>query len=718
MGILLVIAVGILGASFHKESYMSSILESIASALVTMRPSLVTLALIVSIMFLFSGMTDVAMDIAYWFRRFVRWKNRKKWPKMSLARLEAREQQKIAILIPAWNESDVIARVLANAVDNIAYRNYDIFVGTYPNDPDTQREVDKAAALSPRVHKVVSPIPGPSNKAGNLNHMYQMVLEHEKLSGVNYEIIVHHDAEDAIHPFSMLVYNYLVPRLDMIQIPVFPMAVPSNKWTHWTYADEFAENHTKILSVRERSGGFVPSAGVGTAYSRRAFELLALRHRHEVFSPLSLTEDYDLGLRMNLEGIRSAFVVMNIPEASRFNKTGNPRMDIVATQALFPTNFWKAVRQKSRWNIGIILQSWENTGWPGTFGIRWNLVHDRKGLFATPVSFIGYLVFAFFVTYELVRFFAITDMPPLIYKGTLLYTLVLASTVLMFWRFVNRSYAVWLIYGFWPALLSIPRTFWGNVVNFFAISRALWQYLLGKAHKKQVAWDKTAHEFPEELAGKEAVAKVMPAQFVSSSRSDQKKMQKEMKAIRQMLLSTDAQDRLSGLQRIRAQHGDLLKSEILQAVADPDWQVRAEACRTLSFLRFPEGLHVLETAATDPDWTVRSNAVRAISKMGEAGEESLLRVLRGDDHYASQAALAILEQKGYIEKNLALLLCDSTTTRERAAVFFHLLKQHGPSPLAQAALDRALATGASSPSAAKDKVEPQPHEVLEASSSQ
>jgi len=82
--------------------------------------------------------------------------------------------------LACWHEADVIAHTLTNAVEKLQYRNYDIFVGTYPNDPYTQAEVDKVARKNPHVHKVITPDPGPTNKPSNLNYTFQALKEYEK----------------------------------------------------------------------------------------------------------------------------------------------------------------------------------------------------------------------------------------------------------------------------------------------------------------------------------------------------------------------------------------------------------------------------------------------------------------------------------------------------------------------------------------------------------
>ena len=62
-------------------------------------------------------------------------------------------------------------------------------------------------------------------------------------------------------------------------------------------------------------------------------------------------------------------------------------------------------------------------------------------------------------------------------------------------RIVHRFYFVSSYYGVVEGLWSIPRLFWGNIINFAANWRAVAQIIRhGDAHR--VAWDKTMHDFP------------------------------------------------------------------------------------------------------------------------------------------------------------------------------------------------------------------------------
>ena len=662
---------------------MNDTVYALARFAISIYPFLYVLAIIVGSVFAISGFTDIIFDIYYIYRSIRRFFLSKKWTKLTLERLEAREQQKIALIIACWHEEAVIAKTLTNACESIHYRNYDIFVGTYPNDPDTQREVDKVSKLYPQVHKVITADDGPTNKAANLNQVFEAIEDYEKKTSLQYEIIIMHDSEDVIHPYEFLVDNYLIPRMDIVQIPVFPMALPLKHVTHWTYADEFAENHTKLLLVREFTGGFVPSAGVGTGFTKRAFELFALENEKRIFTPGSLTEDYELGLRMNLRGYKASFVLIHLPPETDGQKRKRKASDWIATRAVFPLEFKRAVRQKTRWNIGIILQSWQNIGWTGSPMIKWNLFQDRKALFTTPANFLGYFVFAYFIFYQILKLYFAQYMPPLIVKGTLLWYLTVISTFFMIWRSVNRAYAVALIYGIWAAITSIPRAIWGNVINFFAIVRALWQFMTSRMRKQRMQWDKTDHEFPSEVIEEERRADAGLSQLLNSE--TQKTIMDE-KAIIQGFIETMQQgslkEKVSAIQKIDRSTGSILFPYLLKYYDDPEWQIRGEFCRTCSFLRYAQALPYLKVLASDRDWTVRSNAVRAIGKMGEIGELELLGILKDEDHYASEAAQVILEHQSFFKENVRRLLSDDKQEIKRGLSFLEDLKNHGNSKLA------------------------------------
>ena len=463
------------------------------------------LLIAVAILFFVSGLDDLFYDVYYWIRSLYRvWKTRKYQP-LTYEKLAAVAEQHIAVLTPCWNEADVIEKMLRHNVYGLDYQQYTLFVGVYPNDPETVLAVQAAAADNSHIHCVLGDQPGPTNKAHNLNTIYQHVKQHEQQTGIRYEIFVLHDSEDSIHPLSFKLYNYLLPRKNMIQIPVFPSEVSLWSFTHWIYADEFSEIHTKDIIVRESIHGLVPSAGVGTAFSRATMDMLIETNDGVPFAGLTLTEDYSTALQICVKNLKQIFVtqlIMREQWRKRWHYFGKPVLkkvkEFVATRSLFPTTYMKAVRQKARWITGISIQEWFHIGWSGGFWVRYTLLHDRKVIFTHLINVLGYIVFLFWVVYSL-AIYHYPQYPSLqerLNQDHWVWYLIIACTVIMAERMVQKIIAVWRVYGAAPALLSIPRTVYANVLNMHALLRAYYGYLFHPKAKGGRRWDKTEHEFP------------------------------------------------------------------------------------------------------------------------------------------------------------------------------------------------------------------------------
>lgn len=85
----------------------------------------------------------------------------------------------MAIIVPAWDEADVIAPVLSGLVARLDYHHYHVFVGIYPNDPATRVAVE--SVIDPRISVVTCTRPGPTTKADCLNHLWRAAVEHESI---------------------------------------------------------------------------------------------------------------------------------------------------------------------------------------------------------------------------------------------------------------------------------------------------------------------------------------------------------------------------------------------------------------------------------------------------------------------------------------------------------------------------------------------------------
>jgi hypothetical protein len=81
--------------------------------------------------------------------------------------------------------------------------------------------------------------------------------------------------------------------------------------------------------------------------------------------------------------------------------------------------------------------------------------------------------------------------------GSVLWWLVMSNTLVLAWRSVMKYLKVDEIYGPIHGLLSVPRFFVSNLINFTATCRAISQYVVHKLTGEPLRWLKTAHAFPD-----------------------------------------------------------------------------------------------------------------------------------------------------------------------------------------------------------------------------
>ena len=461
----------------------------------------IILTAFVAVSFLVSGIDDFFIDVYYWTRLlyrhlFLRHTIR---PVRQQA-LCAIPEKWTAIWIPAWHEDEVIGKMVEHTIESMNYQKFDIFVGTYPNDHLTQDVVDAVHLRFPQVEKIVCPNPGPTNKADCLNWIFQGMLLAEQKKGMRYDIVVLHDSEDIVHPLELKLFNWLIPRKDMVQLPVIPLERPASCWTAGTYLDEFAENHLKDLLVRERLAKVIPSAGVGTAIKREVLDQVAAARNNQLFNTRTLTEDYEFGTglsRFNRTGILAQFSVTRTQTVVRgwWHKRKEIRQvwERVAVREFFPDRFRLAVRQKSRWVVGISLQGWKIIGWPPGGWIRYMLYRDRKALFSNVVNMLGYVIVLYWLAVICIEGWSHRpDLAPAHWVRVV----ILVDTILMVQRLVQRFVSVVRISGWDQAFLSIPRVVVGNAINFVATVVATQQFFTAEHSGKRVEWRKTTHVFP------------------------------------------------------------------------------------------------------------------------------------------------------------------------------------------------------------------------------
>jgi adsorption protein B len=461
------------------------------------------LAVVVNLLILVSSLDDAFIDAYFWIRALYRKLTvERRHARFRLESLHEREEAHLAIMVPAWKEFDVIASMIENTNANMEYRNYLIFVGTYINDRETQAEVDRMVRRYRNVRRVDVPHPGPTCKADCLNFLVQAVFRHEEQTGRAFAGVVIHDSEDVIHPLELKVFNHLIDRMDLIQLPVLSLEREWYQFVAGTYQDDFAECHSKDMVVRESITGLVPCAGTGMCYSRRALAALMAETGDSPFNTATLTEDYDFSFRLKKFGLKQSFV--KIPLHYTAHEKGwrgerkVERYDLLGVREFFPSTFRTAYRQRTRWILGIALQGWEFMGWKGDLKTKYFMFRDRKGVFTSLVTILAYALLACLSTLTLLGRLGLNvpALPAGFAQGSWLVRLMEVNAVFMVNRVVQRFIFVSHLYGFTHGLLAIPRVLVSNVINFTAALRAWKQYLRHRITGIALAWDKTAHAYP------------------------------------------------------------------------------------------------------------------------------------------------------------------------------------------------------------------------------
>lgn len=437
--------------------------------------------------FVIGGLDDLLIDLiwitrAAW-RRLTRYRHQP--PMRASALPKPVTSGPLIIFIAAWQEASVIGKMLDQCEASwkhscILYR---IYVGCYPNDPDTCRTVIAAAQTSKNIKLVLCSTPGPTTKADCLNRLWRALTSDELSYGYKAKAVILHDAEDYVHPLELGIYDYLIERSAAVQLPVIPIAVPGSTMISGHYCDEFAEAHGKSLIVREAIGAAVPLAGVGCAIERNRLGRIAIARNGEPFDANSLTEDYELGLGLGSEGSKIIFARMMDDDGC-----------LVGTRACFPATFDASARQKSRWMMGIALAGWDRLGWRGGVAEFWMRLRDRKAVLSALTLVAAYMCIILSVVLMGVERAGLFVAPR---SSATVHLLLLITLMLLCWRVMIRFILVRQMHGTQQAFLSIPRMIIANIISIVAARRACWAYLR-LIFGGELRWDKTQHaHFPE-----------------------------------------------------------------------------------------------------------------------------------------------------------------------------------------------------------------------------
>lgn len=435
--------------------------------------------LFASIGLLIGGLDDLLVDMLFLVHRL----RRGRTPAMTLASLpHGRTDERLAVFVAAWDEAAVIGAMLASAVARFDHPDYHIYVGLYPNDPAT---IDAAAAVAEhdaRIRLVVGLHDGPTTKADCLNTLWHALRRADALDRRETAAVILHDAEDVVHAGELQVFASLIGHHAVVQLPVVPLVAAESPIISGHYADEFAEAHAKTIVVRTALGAGMPLAGTGCAIATPMLARIAAQRNDNPFDAASLTEDYELGLRIAELGGRSLFA-----------RVRDSAGGLVAVRAYFPDSIDAAVRQKARWMTGIALAGWDRTGWAraSAIGDHWMRMRDRRAPLAVLVLAVAYIALLSWGADTALRWWL--GRTP---SSTAPEWIVGVNMALLAWRMCARMICTASTYGWREARWSAPRFVVGNIIALLAARRAMFRYV-AMLRGAPAVWDKTVHAFPE-----------------------------------------------------------------------------------------------------------------------------------------------------------------------------------------------------------------------------
>jgi adsorption protein B len=289
-------------------------------------------------------------------------------------------------------------------------------------------------------------------------------------------------------PDALRWINYYAQWNDFVQIPVLALPTPFAYLSHGVYCDEFAEYQFKDMPARQLLGGFIPSNGVGTGFSRRALEMLAEAYSNRIFEPACMTEDYENGFRVKRLGLPQKFIPIHF-------RRGRP----IATREYFPLRFRMAIRQRTRWVMGITLQSWEYHSARETFRHCYWFWRDRKCLVGNLITPLANILFAFGAsTWTWSR--ATHQDWLLAHDLSRFHTIYMVGLSIQALQTTIRAVCSAQVYG-WRFACGVPiRVIVANVINYVATLRAIGIYTNAKIHHRPLRWVKTEHAYPNRAA--------------------------------------------------------------------------------------------------------------------------------------------------------------------------------------------------------------------------
>jgi len=116
---------------------------------------------------------------------------------------------------------------------------------------------------------------------------------------------------------------------------------------------------------------------------------------------------------------------------------------------------------------------------------------------------------------------------------------------------------------------------------------------------------------------------------------------------------------------------------VLDALRDPQWQIRAVAANIIGSMALKGSVWRLLPLIKDKNWYVRKNAAHALVKIGKIGIHTLITYLEIDDRYARDMIVQTLEEHGIVARAIQQLNSDVVQEKNEAVKIITALIQKG-----------------------------------------
>ena len=197
--------------------------------------------------------------------------------------------------------------MLKATLQRLEHHDYRIFVGYYRNDPATAAAI--ASVADERIESVRSRPTGrrPRPTASTISMM--RLLAYETASGRSPVAIVLHDAEDLVHPLELTLFDQLIDRAARHPAAGAAAGRPGIALDQRPLLRRIRRKPRQGTG-RARGGRRVDPAGRGRLRhrARRAGPASPPRQGGRPFAGASMTEDYEMGLRLGALGLKTMFV--------------------------------------------------------------------------------------------------------------------------------------------------------------------------------------------------------------------------------------------------------------------------------------------------------------------------------------------------------------------------------------------------------------------------